>query len=574
MNANRLGVIVVVICSLLAASFVRSRPVVGRSASQNTSNKSLAQMDSYALGLLLGGLRGPLVMMLWMTSENQKNERNLEDFDTKLQYIRMLQPEFDSVLLFQMWNRAYNISVQMANLPSKYSVVISAIDDGMEVRRERPENLNIESEIARIYFDKLGNSSEKGYYRQRVREDTMPLTEMAKFTFDADKSETFTRAALAAGVDPRRFTIRREADPAKASAVVRAELMDKISAALNDSAVKVEKLAPKNAVATGRQSQRTRLDSLLDDEFRILPQFVDRSLASTNPTDDALWRPQAGELQYLTRFEPYPEGVSVFALSYNYYKRSIALMRDRNLHHAQLSDRVVSSRAGLSLKNWAEEEYERGRRSEVLGFNRPLPESQDQNAMEMTVADISTDRVPLTPLMRDAIYSYQRSSQIAYEAAREYRDHLAQNREDVQVYASHIAWMEVLTRLMLADRIYLQIVTNDSPEQRIALARQATDLYLSASDMSLRNGLAFFANDEVIQKHFPAGMTKADVLNLITLQPGRMTAEQVGQAYAAAFELAKSEPGFYSFEELNEFRAYSTRAMSRVSLLSSLVGRQ
>ena len=39
-------------------------------------------MNSFALALLLGGLRGPLVMFLWTSSETQKTERNLEDFDT------------------------------------------------------------------------------------------------------------------------------------------------------------------------------------------------------------------------------------------------------------------------------------------------------------------------------------------------------------------------------------------------------------------------------------------------------------------------------------------------------------
>jgi energy-coupling factor transporter ATP-binding protein EcfA2 len=65
--------------------------------------------------VVLGGLRGPLVMILWTSSEGQKAERELEDFDTKVEWIRLLQPEFDSVHIFQVWNKAYNISVQMAS---------------------------------------------------------------------------------------------------------------------------------------------------------------------------------------------------------------------------------------------------------------------------------------------------------------------------------------------------------------------------------------------------------------------------------------------------------------------------
>ena len=62
-------------------------------------------MNSYALALMLGGLRGPLVMMLWTSSETQKQDKNLEDFDTKVELIRLLQPEFDSVHIFQVWNK-------------------------------------------------------------------------------------------------------------------------------------------------------------------------------------------------------------------------------------------------------------------------------------------------------------------------------------------------------------------------------------------------------------------------------------------------------------------------------------
>src|SRR4051812_326784 len=61
------------------------------------SEAKLSNLNSFSLALLLGGLRGPLVMMLWTSSETQKQERDLEDFDSKIELIRLLQPEFDSV---------------------------------------------------------------------------------------------------------------------------------------------------------------------------------------------------------------------------------------------------------------------------------------------------------------------------------------------------------------------------------------------------------------------------------------------------------------------------------------------
>ena len=145
------------------------------------STASLSSMNSFALGLLLGGLRGPLVMILWTDSENQKTEKNLEGVDTEIEWIRLLQPEFDTVHLFQIWNKAYNISVQMASMANKYDTILGALDYAHNVDAQKPDDINIVAAIGQLYFDKLGTSSEKVYYRRRVREESKPhATESAE----------------------------------------------------------------------------------------------------------------------------------------------------------------------------------------------------------------------------------------------------------------------------------------------------------------------------------------------------------------------------------------------------------
>ncbi len=141
---------------------------------QAASTASLSSMNSFALGLLLGGLRGPLVMILWTDSENLKTEKNLEGVDTEIEWIRLLQPEFDTVHLFQIWNKAYNISVQMASLANKYDTILGALDYARSVDAQKPDDINIIAAIGQLYFDKLGTSSEKYYYRRRVREESKP----------------------------------------------------------------------------------------------------------------------------------------------------------------------------------------------------------------------------------------------------------------------------------------------------------------------------------------------------------------------------------------------------------------
>jgi hypothetical protein len=153
----------------------------------------LANLDSFSLALLLGGLRGPLVMFLWTNSETQKSERDLESFDTQVELIRMLQGEFDSVHLFQIWNKAYNISVQMASLANKYAAILDAMAYAQKIDEASPHNINILSAIGGLYSDKLGGSTEKHYYGPRVRTESMPVY---RVTIPAGQVEAFRKAIV------------------------------------------------------------------------------------------------------------------------------------------------------------------------------------------------------------------------------------------------------------------------------------------------------------------------------------------------------------------------------------------
>src|SRR5262245_46914305 len=109
MSRSRLSIVVVLLVSLLAQGAARQWASAERHSGRGAATvaaasgaANLSRMNSYALALLLGGLRGPLVMFLWPSAEEQKNQKNLEDFDTKIEWIRLLQAEFDTVHIFQM----------------------------------------------------------------------------------------------------------------------------------------------------------------------------------------------------------------------------------------------------------------------------------------------------------------------------------------------------------------------------------------------------------------------------------------------------------------------------------------
>ena len=148
---GRIAIITVLLVGLGLATVMRQVAANQRGSTHLAASTPLSRMNSYALALLLGGLRGPLVMFLWPSSEGQKSEKNLEDFDTKVEWIRLLQAEFDTVHIFQIWNKAYNISVLMANPANKYATILDALDYAHQVDAERPNHINMLSAIAGIF---------------------------------------------------------------------------------------------------------------------------------------------------------------------------------------------------------------------------------------------------------------------------------------------------------------------------------------------------------------------------------------------------------------------------------------
>ncbi len=139
----------------------------------------LAKLDSAALGLVLGGLRGPLVMALWTSAEEQRGsgaggEELLGGLDTKMELIRLLQPQFDSVHIQQIYNKSVNLSSELVSPAARYAVILDGIDYGRRVLADRPGNIDIETQIGQIYSNKLGAADERAYFERRVRDETSP----------------------------------------------------------------------------------------------------------------------------------------------------------------------------------------------------------------------------------------------------------------------------------------------------------------------------------------------------------------------------------------------------------------
>lgn len=507
-RAGRLGTVAVLIVALVFATLARHFAMRFQEAhsppgQRTVSRASLAGMDSYALALLLGGLRGPLVMLLWANSESQKADRDLEGLDTQIEWIRRLQPEFDTVHVFQMWNKAYNISVQMVGLSNKYSVILDALDYGKSIDAERPDNLNILKEIARIYSDKLGNSMpERYYYRDRIRRET--------------------------------------------------------------------RYRPTSSAAQRGEPgfQRLAHDPLLDTQGNILAEYLKPrfTLSQTRPAG-----PESGydgsELEFIERYQPFPYGVSPVALGYNYHKRSQVLMSTMNQKPIQISESVQDSQPALTLKMWAEEEWERGRRLECKALDKPLPtERIDQ---EMPTADVPVDAKIIDPsVVPELLYSYDMAIRVAGDSIVEFERHLRNPQYATKraMYAPHIDHLTGMGALVSGDRDYVKAMQS-SGDERAKLLSSAALHYRNAIRVFGLTAIRYYTGDAVASVVLPPGVTRADIGTGPVGSRTAVTFEDVLRILSAIdVEVDRLGGPLYddNNEDRHEYHTYVDRAVERL----------
>ncbi|MEZ0266588.1 MAG: hypothetical protein ACAI43_17805, partial [Phycisphaerae bacterium] len=465
----------------------------------------------FALSLMLGGLRGPLVMYLWTSSESQKSERELDSFDTQIELIRLLQPEFASVHLFQMWNLAYNISVQMTSLAGKYSCILGAIDYGRRTNQgDLPNNVNIIYQIGSLYGDKLGGSTEKAYFLRRVRTETLPVY---RVTMPAGSVDAFDKAAqqVYQGAGPLAPTPPRVVRESNGTATTTVELAqgDQIKAAMGAGASAVTfNAVPRQSLRTAQRSsgRPTEHDTLLDADGRLLPAY----LAATTPLAPGQEGNNGAELQYLEQYQPFPYGLPPQALSYNYYKRSQVFQTVGKQRHLQISEMVLDRQPAIGLKFWAEEEWLRARRLEAeatmaqadveAGRRRykdaTAPEDPKRaSAYGLITAGLKADAKVLKPdALAAAIFSYERSARVAADGIAEYQRHLVHFTSNFQNYQSHMDHLRAIGAAAAADAKFLRAL-QASGADRAKLLAEARAFYEDAEKWSALTTLKYYVED-------------------------------------------------------------------------------
>jgi hypothetical protein len=405
----------------------------------SSSGTTLASMNSFTLGLMLGGLRGPLVMMLWTSSETQKQDKNLEDFDTKVELIRLLQPEFDSVLLFQIWNKAYNISVQMSSLYNKYITILDAIDYGKDALADRPDNINVISAVADVYFNKLGNSAEKHYYRAQVRKESLPHKSKAR---DDKKDPGWRRTQLDQIVDAKGVI-----DPAL--------------------------VTPRRQRPAGGEANQAFNDG---SELQYLKKFE----------------------PYPYGVSPVALGYNYFMQAQTLQRVSHA--RHAQTSEMVVDSRPAIA---LKFWVEEEQELGRRHELAAFGKPLPANAGIERIELEMPLAVLPLDQTPANPAkLTEAIYNYERSASLVDEGVNEYREHLKRHPTGLEMYRSHIDGLTAVKRFALADAAYLKAM-QASGEERTKWKKVAKEEYEQTIVTYVRIMLRYYTDEPFFRAALP-----------------------------------------------------------------------
>lgn len=140
------------------------------------SDANLGDVDptSSTMVLVLGGLRGAAVNVLWIQALEMQKEHDWTNLEPVVESIVKLQPHFIYIWTFQGWNLAYNVSVEWDAVEDKYYWIkrgIKFLRRGTEENQHSPE---LRWDVGWTYFHKIGKSDEATVMRKLFHKDDKP----------------------------------------------------------------------------------------------------------------------------------------------------------------------------------------------------------------------------------------------------------------------------------------------------------------------------------------------------------------------------------------------------------------
>lgn len=131
--------------------------------------------EAVRLGLV--GSRGFAVTLLWYAAIEKQKRNDYHEFERLVKAVTTLQPHFITPWIFQSWNIAYNVSVEMHSLGDMYHYIARGIDLLAEGERRNRRSPDMRYQLAFYYQNKFGVSDQVQTLRCLFQLSCMPPDE-------------------------------------------------------------------------------------------------------------------------------------------------------------------------------------------------------------------------------------------------------------------------------------------------------------------------------------------------------------------------------------------------------------
>jgi hypothetical protein len=138
----------------------RSEEEGGLGLSDLDEKEGEAEITGSAARLALTGSRGFVVTALWLSAIEKQKRNDFHEFEQRVQMVTKLQPNFITPWIFQSWNIAYNVSVEMQGSGDMYYYIARGIQLLSEGERRNKKSPDMRYQIAFYYQNKFGVSDQ------------------------------------------------------------------------------------------------------------------------------------------------------------------------------------------------------------------------------------------------------------------------------------------------------------------------------------------------------------------------------------------------------------------------------
>jgi len=149
--------------------------------------RDLEQGDPNILGsiaeLSLLGSRGAMVTVLWYSAIEKQKRSDFHEFEQLVKAVTTLQPHFITPWIFQSWNIAYNVSVEMQSMGDMYFYIARGIELLSEGERRNRKSPDMRYQIGFYYQNKFGVADQVQTLRCLYDLSNIPIVERNHLDF-------------------------------------------------------------------------------------------------------------------------------------------------------------------------------------------------------------------------------------------------------------------------------------------------------------------------------------------------------------------------------------------------------